>query len=120
MSMLWLDGYVPYALRTGDIPGAVVTVVKDGQILTTARLRLRRSRQAHAGRSVQDPVPPGIDLQAVHLDGRDAAGRGRQDRPGQADVNTYLDFKIPPRNGKPITMRELMTHTAGFEEATKG
>ena len=32
---LWLDGYMPYALRVGDIPGAVVTVVKDGQILTT-------------------------------------------------------------------------------------
>ena len=30
----WLDGYMPYALQTGDIAGAVVVVVKDGQILT--------------------------------------------------------------------------------------
>ena len=30
----WLDGYLPYALKTGDIPGAVVVVVKDGQPLT--------------------------------------------------------------------------------------
>ena len=30
----WLDGYMPYALHTGDIAGAVVAVVKDGQILT--------------------------------------------------------------------------------------
>ncbi|RZJ99581.1 MAG: class A beta-lactamase-related serine hydrolase, partial [Novosphingobium sp.] len=30
----WLDGYMPFALRSGDIPGAVVTVVKDGKILT--------------------------------------------------------------------------------------
>jgi hypothetical protein len=37
-----------------------------------------------------------------------------------ADVNRYLDFKIPPRNGQPITMRQIMTHTAGFEEANKG
>jgi CubicO group peptidase (beta-lactamase class C family) len=29
----WLDGYLPYALHTGDIAGAVVAVVKDGQIL---------------------------------------------------------------------------------------
>ena len=33
-----------------------------------------------------------------------------------ADVNKYLDFKIPPRDGKPITLRHIMTHTAGFEE----
>ena len=32
------------------------------------------------------------------------------------DVNEYLDFKIPPTFGKPITLRNLMTHTAGFED----
>ncbi len=30
----WLDGYLPYALHTADIAGAVVAVVKDGQILS--------------------------------------------------------------------------------------
>ena len=35
------------------------------------------------------------------------------------DVNDYLDFKIPPRDGKPITLRQIMTHTAGFEEQRK-
>ena len=29
----WLDGLMPYALADGDIPGAVVTVVKDGKVL---------------------------------------------------------------------------------------
>jgi hypothetical protein len=32
------------------------------------------------------------------------------------DINKYIDFKIPPRNGKPITLRNIMTHTSGFEE----
>ena len=36
-----------------------------------------------------------------------------------ADVNHYLDFKIPPRDGKPITLRNIMTHTPGFEEQIK-
>ena len=36
-----------------------------------------------------------------------------------ADVNNYLDFKIPPCDGKPITVRNLMTHTPGFEEQVK-
>ena len=35
------------------------------------------------------------------------------------DVNDYLDFRIPPRDGKPITLRNLMTHTPGFEEPIK-
>src|SRR5260370_14583770 len=33
-----------------------------------------------------------------------------------ADVNEYLDFQIAPAFGKPITLRNLMTHTGGFEE----
>jgi len=36
-----------------------------------------------------------------------------------ADVNRYLDFTIAPRDGRPITMRDLMTHTPGFEETLK-
>jgi CubicO group peptidase (beta-lactamase class C family) len=35
------------------------------------------------------------------------------------DVNEYLDFKILPAFGKPITLRNLMTHTAGFEETVR-
>ena len=36
------------------------------------------------------------------------------------DVNSYIDFVIPAYDGKPITLRNIMTHTAGFEEAVKG
>ncbi len=36
-----------------------------------------------------------------------------------ADVNTYLDFKIPSREGKPVTLRNLMTHTPGFDETAR-
>jgi len=35
------------------------------------------------------------------------------------DVNDYLDFKIPPAFGKPITLRNIMTHSTGFEETAK-
>jgi Beta-lactamase len=46
------------------------------------------------------------------------AGRGQIDL--DRDINAYLDFTIPPMFGKPITMRNLLTHTAGFVEAVKG
>jgi CubicO group peptidase (beta-lactamase class C family) len=36
-----------------------------------------------------------------------------------ADVNQYLDFQIKPAFGKPVTLRNLMTHTGGFEEETR-
>ncbi|TAM97479.1 MAG: class A beta-lactamase-related serine hydrolase, partial [Rhodanobacteraceae bacterium] len=35
------------------------------------------------------------------------------------DINDYLDFRIPPRFGKPITLRDLMTHTPGFEDTAR-
>ena len=35
------------------------------------------------------------------------------------DVNDYLDFKIPEAFGKPITLKNLLTHTPGFEEQIK-
>ena len=45
----WLDGYLPYALRTGDIPGAVVTVVKDGKILTARGFGYADVAKQHSG-----------------------------------------------------------------------
>src|SRR5690606_41642171 len=33
-------------------------------------------------------------------------------------VNDYLDFAIPEAFGKPITLRHLLTHSAGFEETS--
>src|SRR5262249_2234779 len=35
------------------------------------------------------------------------------------DVNAYLDFAIPQTYPDPVTLRRLLTHTAGFEETLK-
>ncbi|HVO46719.1 MAG TPA: serine hydrolase domain-containing protein [Steroidobacteraceae bacterium] len=114
----WLDGFMPYALATGDIAGAVVMVVKDGQVVTGRGF-------GYADVDAQKPVTPDGTLfrpgsvsklltwtavmQQVE------AGKLNLD----ADVNTYLDFQIPPRDGQPVTLRNLMTHTPGFEETAK-
>jgi CubicO group peptidase (beta-lactamase class C family) len=37
-----------------------------------------------------------------------------------ADVNTYLDFTIPATFPQPITLKNLMTHTPGFEDKQNG
>jgi CubicO group peptidase (beta-lactamase class C family) len=31
-------------------------------------------------------------------------------------VNAYLDFALPPAHGTPVTLRQLLTHRAGFDE----
>ena len=114
----WLDGFMPYALKAGDIPGAVVVVVKDGQPLTMRGF-------GYSDLKARKPVDPNLTLfrpgsvsklftwtavmQLVQ------AGKLNLD----ADINTYLDFKIPPKDGKPITLRNLMTHTPGFAETAK-
>lgn len=36
------------------------------------------------------------------------------------NVNSYLDFQIPDTYLQPITLRHLMTHTAGFEDRAAG
>ena len=116
---VWLDGYIPYALRSAGIPGAVVTIVKDGQILTTRGFgyaNLEKKTPVNADRTLfrEGSVSKLFTWTAV----MQLVEQGKIDLDG--DVNKYLDFKIPPLKGKPVTMRQILTHTAGFEEAANG
>ncbi len=111
----WLDGYVPYALKEGDIAGAVVVVVKDGQVLT-------ERGYGFADVAKQTPVDPqktlfrpgSISKLFMWTAVMQLQEQGKIDL--DADINKYLDFKVPLKDGKPVTMRNLMTHTPGFEE----
>ena len=115
----WLDGYLPYALKTGDIAGAEVAVVKDGQIVT---LRGYGYADVAEKKSVDPKLtlfrPGSVSKLFTWTAVMQLVEQGKIDL--DTDVNKYLDFKIPPRDGKPITMRNLMQHTAGFEEQAKG
>jgi CubicO group peptidase (beta-lactamase class C family) len=114
----WLDGYLPYALHTGDIAGAVVAVVKDGKILT-------ERGYGFADVAKRSPVDPKLTLFRPGSVSKLVTWTAvmqlvEQGKIGlDVDINEYLDFKIPPYDGKPVTMRELMQHVAGFEEQAK-
>jgi len=115
---VWLDGYLPYALRTADIPGVVVTVVKDGQLLTARGF----DDTGNIGGTLVDPErtlfrPGSVSKLVTWTAAMQLVEQGKLDL--DRDINTYLDFKIPDYDGKPVTLRQLMTHTAGFEEAVK-
>jgi CubicO group peptidase (beta-lactamase class C family) len=114
----FLDGLMPVQIGHADIAGAVVAVVKDGKLLYAKGF-------GYADVAKKIPVDPETTLfrpgsisktfawtavmQQVEL------GKLDLDR----DVNDYLDFKIPPAFGKPITLRNIMTHSTGYEETLK-
>ena len=114
----WLDGFMPYAMGRGDIPGAVVAVVKDGQPILV-------KGYGYADVEKKAPVLPDTIFRPGSISKlftwtavMQLVGQGKLDL--DKDVNAYLDFKIPARPDGPITLRRLMTHTAGFEETIQG
>lgn len=113
----WLDGFVPYALQQGDIAGLVVSVVKDGQVLlqkgygyadVARKIPMDPQRTVMRTASVSKTFTATAVMQLVEQ------GKLDLDR----DVNDYLDFEIPARFGRPITLRNLLTHTPGFFETS--
>lgn len=114
----WLDGFLPYALEHGRMAGAVVVVVQGDRPLlqkgygyadTASRREVDPDRTLFRPGSVSKLFTWTAVMQQVE------AGRLDLDR----NVNAYLDFRIPPFNGAPITLRHIMTHTAGFEESVR-
>ncbi|MDB6010443.1 MAG: class beta-lactamase-related serine hydrolase [Gammaproteobacteria bacterium] len=115
----WLDGYMPYALQTGDIAGAVVAVVKDGKVLTERGYGFSDVAQRTPVDPKQTLFRPGsVSKLLTWTAVMQLVEQGKIDL--DADINKYLDYQIPARDGKPVTMRNLMQHTAGFEEQAKG
>ncbi len=115
----FFDGLVPFALKRGDVAGGVISVVKDGKVIFArgygynnldkktvpspedTLFRIGSTSKLFTWTAVMQLVQAGkLDL--------------------DSDVNKYLDFTIPPFEGKPITLRNLMTQSPGFEDTARG
>src|SRR5260370_7228418 len=111
----FFDGIIPLQVERSDVAGATVLVVKDGKDFL-------RKGYGFAGVSKRKRVDPettmfrlaSISKLFTWISVVQFAEQGKLDI--DADVNKYLDFQIAPAFGKPITLRNLMTHTGGFEE----
>jgi CubicO group peptidase (beta-lactamase class C family) len=114
----FVDGIVPLEIERGDIAGAVVTIVKDGKVFFARGY-------GHSDLGKKQPVSPQETMFRVGSVSKlftwtsvmqlQEQGKIDLDR----DVNDYLDFRIPEALSRPLTIRNLMTHTPGFEEAEK-
>jgi CubicO group peptidase (beta-lactamase class C family) len=114
----FLDGFMPLQVDHGDIGGAVVAVVKDGKVLFAKGYGY--SDVAHKRPIVPESTlfrPGSISKLFTWTAVMQQVEQGKLDL--DKDVNTYLDFPVPPAFGKPITLRDIMTHRAGFEETIK-
>ncbi|MGE0554570.1 MAG: serine hydrolase domain-containing protein [Gemmatimonadales bacterium] len=111
----FLDGLVGAAMADRRVAGGVIAVVRHGQVLLSkgygwsdvaARTPVDPDRTLFRIGSVTKTFTWTAVMQLVEQ------GKLDLDR----DVNAYLDFTIPATFAAPVTLRHLMTHTAGFED----
>src|SRR5919109_185476 len=114
----FLDGVMPLQLAREDIAGAVIAVIKDGKVLFA---------KGYGYSDVEKKVPVSPDSTLFRPGSisklftwtavMQQVEQGKLDL--DRDVNEYLDYKIPATYPQPITLRHIMTHTAGFGETAK-
>jgi len=111
----FLDQLMAKDMEEHHIAGAAVAVVKDG-ILFFAK------GYGYADLENKIPVDPEETIFRIGSAGKvftwtavmQLAEQGKLDL--DADVNSYLDFRIPDTYPQPITLKNLLTHTSGFED----
>ena len=114
----FLDGLVPLQLKANDIAGATVAVVKDGQVLFARGYGYADVKQKRPVSAEETLFRPGsVSKLFTWTAVMQLFEQGKLDL--DRDVNEYIDFKIPDAFGKPITLKNLLTHTPGFEEQVK-
>ena len=114
----FLDGLIPQQIEKADIAGAVVVVVKDGKILFEKGYGYSDAEKKTPV-SPQDTLfrPGSISKTFTWTAVMQQVEQGKLNL--DADVNQYLDYKIPQTFGKPTTLRDIMTHRSGLEETIK-
>jgi len=116
---IFFDDLIPRQLAERHIPGAAVVVVRDGEILF---------EQGYGYANLEEQIKFNPETSIVRIASisklftwtavMQMVEQGKLDL--DADVNQYLDFQIPNTFPQPITMKDLMSHTAGFEDRNYG
>jgi CubicO group peptidase (beta-lactamase class C family) len=116
----FLNGVISVQLADDHIPGATISVVKDGRLFAAsgygdadlqAGKRVSAETTLFRIASVSKLFTATAVLQLVE--------QGKLNL--HADVNTYLKtFHLPATYPEPITLADLLTHTAGFEDRETG
>ncbi len=116
----FLDDLLSAQLVENHIPGATISVVKDGQLFFAkgyGACDMRVGKPVSAQTSLFQIGSVGKLVTAAAV--MQLAEQGKLDL--HADVNSYLKtFQIPATYPEPVTLAHLLTHTAGFEDHITG
>ncbi|MFZ4071949.1 MAG: serine hydrolase domain-containing protein [Caulobacterales bacterium] len=118
----FVDGVMAQAMAESDAPGAAITIVKDGRVLMAKGYGVARLAPAPLSTDAETLFQvASISKTPVYIAAMQLVELGKLDL--AAPVNQYLsaDLKIPDDGFKePIRVRDLFTHTAGFEDLALG
>ncbi len=112
----YIDGLMAGLISAGEFPGAAVLVIQDGKVVL-------KSGYGFADVRARQPVDPNRTRFRVASISKlftatavmQLIEQGKADL--NADVNTYLQtFKIPANYPEPVTLANILTHTAGFDD----
>jgi CubicO group peptidase (beta-lactamase class C family) len=115
----FFDGFLPLQLQRDDVAGATLSITQNGQPLILKGYGYADWKN----KTPVDPVtttfrPGSISKLFTYVSMMQLVEQGKLNL--DANIQQYLDFKINPGprgiGDAPITLRNLATHTAGFEE----
>lgn len=115
----FLDGFLPLQLQRDDVAGATISIYQNGQPLILKGYGYADFKKKMPVDPVATTFRPGsISKLFTYVSMMQLVQQGKLNL--DANVQQYLDFKINPGprgiGDAPITLRNLATHTAGFEE----
>ncbi|MEK6303314.1 MAG: serine hydrolase domain-containing protein [Acidobacteriota bacterium] len=114
----FLDGIVPLQLRQDDIAGATIAIVKDGKLLFAKGYGYADIEKKMPVSAEETLFRPGsVSKLFTWTAVMQLVEQGKLDL--DRDVNGYLDFTIPDAFGQPISLKNILSHTPGFEEQIK-
>lgn len=111
----YVDGIIEAQREAYHAVGASVAVVKDGKVILAKGYGLsdrETGRTVSGAESMFRAASITKTFTATAIMQLIEQGKIDLDR----DVNAYLDFALPDFKGKPVTVRNLLSHTAGFED----
>jgi CubicO group peptidase (beta-lactamase class C family) len=111
----FIDGVLAQQIATREVAGAVVTIVRDGKVILSRGYGfadIDRGITVDPERTLFRPGSVSKLFTWVALMQQIERGAVSMD----ADINAYLDFHVPPFDGRPVTVRDLFQHTPGMSD----